>query len=259
MLKKPRILITNDDGIHAPGIHHLWEALAHVADLFIVAPATEQSGVGLGITVRNPLHIETVAWAKNTPAWKVSGTPADCVRMAMSVLGQKPDLIVSGINKGSNAGRTALYSGTVGGVIDGVLRGIPGIAFSCVEFHQPNYARTQKFIWPIVRYQLEHPLPAGSFLNVNFPDHLDEIKGVKLARQGSGYWIEDPKQGIHPEGNPYYWQGGKWHHCDEHTDSDVHLINEGYAAAVPIQVSELTNHAILSERKTAFEDYLLKS
>ena len=126
MSKNFRILIINDDGIHAPGLIHLWKALVDLADVTIIAPAIEQSGVGLGITLRSPLHIESVAWNKGTPAWKISGTPADCVKMALSViLKTPPDLIVSGINRGSNSGRNVLYSGTVGGVIEGVLRNIP--------------------------------------------------------------------------------------------------------------------------------------
>lgn len=255
MTKKPHILITNDDGIDAPGIKHLWQALVDFADISIIAPATEKSGVGLSITLREPLHIESIPWAKQTRAWKVSGTPADCVRLGVSViLEDHPDLIVSGINRGYNSGRNVLYSGTIGGVIEGVLRNVPGIAFSSGDFDKPNYAIAEKYIHRIVEHVLAHPMPNGTFLNVNFPDSKEDIKGFKLARQGRGYWIENPDERLHPEGRRYYWLGGKWHHHEEPENSDVALLEQGYMTAVPIHIHELTDHALLNARKSAFED-----
>lgn len=249
---KPRILVVNDDGIEAPGLRHLWLALADVAELSIVAPAVEQSGVGAALTLRAPLHIESVKWERNTPAWKVTGTPADCVRLALSVILDKPpDLVVSGINRGSNSGRNLLYSGTVGGVIEGVLRNLPGIAFSSEDFRNPRYEVAQKHVLSIVQYLLSHPLPRGSFLNVTFPSH--EIKGFRLARQGRGFWMEDIAARLDPEGKPYYWLGGKWNHHEEEADSDVSLIKEGYLTAVPIHINELTDHHALQSRREAFE------
>jgi 5'-nucleotidase len=260
MKKKPRILITNDDGINAPGIRNLWEALAPFADLTIIAPANEQSGVGLGLTLRTPLHIESVAWDKGTPAWKITGTPADCVRMAISViLKEKPDLIVSGINRGSNAGRNVLYSGTVGGVIEGTMRNIPGVAFSCTNYQQPNYAATQKHIVSLVNYLLEHPLQRGTFLNVNFPENEHEMRGIKLARQGLQYWIENPDLRHHPEGMAYYWLGGKSIICDEHAESDIALLSQGYAAAVPIHVNEMTCQETYATHQSRFETHFTPS
>jgi 5'-nucleotidase len=250
MAERPFLLLVNDDGIHAPGMRHLWEGLAEHADLAIVAPATEQSGTGMSLTLRQPLHIESVTWEGETPAWKVTGTPADCVRMALAVLLERmPDMIVSGINKGSNAGRNILHSGTVGGVIEGALRGIPGVAFSCDRFDSPPYAAAVPHIYPVVRHFLRHPLPRGSLLNVTIPD---VVKGYRLARQGMGYWIEDPDERIHPEGMPYYWLGGKWHHHEEEEDSDVSLLREGYMTAVPIHVGELTDHALLRQHRERF-------
>lgn len=254
MNKKLKILITNDDGIYAPGIKALWEALVEIADLYIIAPAVEKSGVGLSITIRDPLQIHPVEWERGTLAWKVNGTPADCVRLGVSVLLKSPpDLIVSGINRGSNAGRNVLYSGTVGGVIEGVLRNIPGIAFSCMNMTQPNYAQTQPFIVPLVRHLLEHPLPKGTLLNVNFPD-VKEIRGVKFARQGKGLWIEDPLARVHPEGHSYYWLGGKWDEHTENEESDVHLLKQGFAAAVPIHINELTDLVHFEGHKNHFNE-----
>ena len=253
MERKPRILIINDDGIHAPGLKHLWNAVSEIGDVTIVAPASEKSGVGQSITIYSPLHVETVSWEKDTPAWKVSGTPADCVRLALSViLKEKPDLIVSGINKGSNSGRTTFFSGTVGGVIEGALRNIPGVAFSCENYEKPDYAATEKYIVQIVNHLIEHPLVHGTILNVNFPD-ATTFKGLKLARQGKGYWIEEPDTRQHPHGHTYYWLGGQWGHHEEEEESDVRLLTQGYITAVPILVDELTHHTFLNERKQHFE------
>jgi 5'-nucleotidase len=255
MEKKLKILITNDDGIDAPGLRFLWEALVDVADLYIIAPATEKSGVGLAITIRDPIHIQPSEWDRGTKAWKITGTPADCVRMGISViLNFVPDLIVSGINRGANSGRNVLYSGTIGGVIEGVLRNLPGIAFSCVNFMNPDYKKVQPFIYPLVKHLVEKPLPYGTLLNVNFPD-VDKIRGLKLARQGKGYWIEDPAHRLHPEGHSYFWHGGKWDEHDEDEESDVHLLKEGFATAVPIHISELTDLKLFHERKSHFNDF----
>lgn len=252
MDKRKKILITNDDGIEAPGIRYLWEALVDVADVCIIAPSSEKSAVGLGITIREPIQVLPVSWDKETPAWKVTGTPADCVRMALSVvLKSPPDLIVSGINRGSNSGRNVLYSGTIGGVIEGALRDVPGIAFSCSDFANPDYKQVQPLISPLVKYIVEHPLPKGTLLNVNFPEG-NELRGLRLARQGKGYWIEDPDHRLHPEGHSYFWLGGKWFEQEEDEESDVSLLRQGYAAAVPIHINELTDLNHFNERKTHF-------
>ncbi|MFS8563436.1 MAG: 5'/3'-nucleotidase SurE [Rhabdochlamydiaceae bacterium] len=252
--KRPKILITNDDGIFSMGLKCLWQALVEYADLFIIAPGSDQSGSGLGFTLRVPLQIDKVKWEQNTPAWKVNGTPVDCVKLGLSViLKEKPDLVVSGINHASNAGRTVLYSGTVGGAIEGVLRNIPSIAFSFEDIDAPDYSQAQKYIHPIVQHVLEHPLPKGTLLNVNFPYTSTDFKGIKLARQGRSYWIDTPHERIHPEGTPYFWLGGKWDEQEEHPESDVALLKEGYITVVPIHVDELTDHEHLEERKASFE------
>lgn len=252
---KPKILITNDDGISAPGIKTLWEALKDYGDITIVAPVIDRSGASLGITMRKPLHIEQASWEQNTSAWKVTGTPADCVKLALAVvLEEKPDLVVSGINRGSNAGRTVLYSGTIGGVIEGCMRRIPGIAFSMEEQPPPDYSLAKPYIVPIVKHVLESPLPHGTILNVNFPS--ENIQGIKLARQGKSYWMDNPDERIHPEGLTYYWLGGRWDDQEEHEESDVFFLRKGYAAAVPIHVDELTDLSIFQARKNSFEQSL---
>lgn len=253
MTKRPYILLTNDDGIQAPGLRHLWEAINEFADVVIVAPQTEKSGSGLSITFNRPLSVQNVNW--ETPAWSVNGTPADCVKMALGViLDRRPDMIVSGINCGSNAGRTVLYSGTIGGVIEGIMKNIPGIAFSFSDFICPPLDVTKKYIFPLIEHFLENPLPSGSFLNVNFPlDAKERILGFRMAKQGKGSWIESPDKREHPHGMPYYWLGGKWTSAQEDHDSDVHLVDQGYIAGVPIHVMELTDFDALASHKTVVE------
>lgn len=258
---RPYLLITNDDGIHAPGIKHLWQAVHEFADVAIVAPESERSGCGLAITWTKPLHIHPVPWELNTPAWSLNGTPADCVKMALAVLLEKrPDMVISGINRGSNAGRTVLYSGTVGGVIEGALKGIPGIAFSFSDFEVPPLSATKKYIFPLIRHFLHHPLPHGSFLNVTFPYNCkDEIKGFRMAKQGKSYWMEAPDRRIHPVGAPYYWLGGAWGAVEEDPDSDVALVDQGYITAVPIHVAQLTCEITFEKHKALTEKTLTAS
>ncbi len=255
MSNRPFLLITNDDGIHASGIRHLWEAVCDFADVAIVAPQSEKSGSGLSITWTRPLLIQKISWDDHTPAWSVNGTPADCVKMALSmILDRAPDLVISGVNRGSNAGRTVLYSGTIGGIIEGVLKGVPGIAFSFSDFETPPVAATKKYILALIEHVLKKPLPKGSFLNVNFPvdcQHL--IKGIKLSRQGKGYWSEAPEKRTHPEGTPYYWLGGQWRSFEEEADSDVAHLEQGYIAAAPIHVNDLTDLTVYNEHKKHIE------
>ncbi|MCH9626582.1 MAG: 5'-nucleotidase SurE [Chlamydiales bacterium] len=263
MRNRPRIILTNDDGIHAPGIKSLWKALhdADCADLFVIAPATEKSGTGVSITWDRPMLIQESPWPEETPAWSVDGTPADCVKMAdRIIMTLKPDLIVSGINAGSNAGRNVLHSGTVGAVIEGVLRGIPGLALSCENGKEPNFHVAEKYAAQLVEYVLAHPLPVGTFLNVNFPQAAQEyVKGFRMTRQGRGRWAEDPYLHIETEHGPTYWLGGKPEELVEDDNSDISLLREGYMTAVPIHVHELTDRQELLKRQNAFESYFIEN
>lgn len=256
-MDRPKIIITNDDGIDAAGIKVLWRALHHAnfAELFIIAPAVERSGCGVGITWDRPLLIKKIAWPEGTLAWSVDGTPADCIKMGERIiLGKKPDFIVSGINAGSNAGRNVLHSGTVGACIEGVFRGIPGIALSCEDGKSPNYHVAEKYVVQLVKYSLENPLPSGCFLNVNFP-HVaqEEVKGFRLTSQGKGRWAEDPYLNINTEYGPSYWLGGKPEELAEEPNCDIAWLKKGYMTAVPLHVHELTDYDELKKRQTNFE------
>lgn len=250
-MTRPFLLITNDDGIHAPGIKHLWEAVHEFADVAIVAPQFEKSGAGLSITWRKPLNVNEVPWEKNTIAWSVSGTPADCVKMALSaILNRQPNMIISGINRGSNSGRTVLYSGTIGGVIEGILKGIQGIAFSFSDFDQPPIETTKPYIVSVIQHFLQNPLPSGTLLNVNFPFNMKEgAKGFRMARQGKSHWKEAPDRRVHPEGATYYWLGGEWGVHEEDEESNVAFLDKGYVAATPIHVGHMTDEAFYQINK----------
>jgi 5'-nucleotidase len=259
MNRRPRILLTNDDGITAPGIKRLWEALhrANFAVLIVIAPATEKSGAGVGITWNRPIQITRADWPEDTLAWSVDGTPADCVKMGLRIiLKNRPDFIISGINAGSNAGRNVLHSGTVGAVIEGVFRGIPGMALSCENGDTPNYHVAEKYVDFLARYLMKHPLSPGCFLNINFPHCVqDRVKGFKITKQGKGRWSEDPSLHLETDLGSSYWLGGKPEELAEEDDCDISLLKEGYMTAVPVFVHDLTDLKTLEERKLEFENF----
>lgn len=261
MTQRPHILVTNDDGIYAPGIKHLWNALKDIADLTVVAPVVEQSAVGLSLTIRSPLRVEKVKWSEGIEVWSVNGTPADCVKLALNVIVERPvDLVVSGVNRGTNAGRNIFYSGTVAATIEAVMQGIPGIAFSCYDFEDPDYLGAREHVTKVVEYVFENSLTEGTLLNVNFPSTSHStIKGFKLTRQGKERWIENPDKRFHPmEGHAYYWLGAKLHQIEEEEDCDISWLNKGYMTAVPVYVGELTHHKHLDFHKKSFEDRMNK-
>lgn len=256
--QRPHILITNDDGVHAPGIKNLWKALSAHAHLTVVAPASEQSAVGLCSTIRHPLLIEKVRWESHHESiWSVSGTPSDCVKLALNaILQRRPDIVVSGINRGTNAGRNVLYSGTVAAAIESILQELPAIAFSCLDYSvEPDFPTISTYIPTIVDYVLKHPLPSGTLLNVNFPERqLGPIKGVKMTSQGTEWWAENPDKRTHPgEGHDYYWLGSQIRSGKEKAESDSVWLRRGYVTAVPVKIGDLTDHGHLSEAQDRFE------
>lgn len=256
-MKRPKVLVTNDDGIDAQGIRTLWEGLKDVSDLAIVAPAKEQSGKGVSVTFYGPIRVEKRTAHENTPSFAVFGTPADCVKLALGgLLDWKPDLIVSGINHGSNAGRGILHSGTAGCVIQGTLQEIPGIAFSYTCPDAQEFPHVQPYLFPLVEYVLTHPLPKGTFLNVNFPSQT--IQGIKMARQGLEFWYESPRKVHHPEGHFEFHLETSNLNYEEHPESDIALLKRGFVTAVPIHISELTDYAHLEEKRHQFDIFIEK-
>lgn len=254
-MKKNNFLLTNDDGIMAPGILELFKSLQDIGQITIAAPSSEKSSSGLAITTIHPLMFKKIPWDKNIAAWSISGTPADCVKLALSVILDKPpDLILSGINRGSNSGRNVLYSGTVGCVIEGALRHVPGIAFSSENFQTPRYSDYSSYIQKIVNHFMVHPLPEGTFINVTFPSNFEgEPKGIKMATQGKGLWAENPDKRTHPEGHPYCWLGGQWKHFKEEDNSDVELLKQGYVTIVPMHIPDMTHKELYNYHSKILE------
>lgn len=257
-MKKPKIVICNDDGIDAPGIHHLWAALHDHADVTVVAPAEDQSCKGVGISLPKSRFIEAekVHWPEGIDAWKVFGTPADCTKFALHyLLKEPPDFIISGINNGSNAGRNILYSGTVGAVIQSTFCKVPGIAFSCVyEGDETKFIKAKQYIPMILKHFIEHPIPKGTLMNVNFPSFsADGCAGFRFAKQGQSYWNVRIGSDTTLKGTKKYPMHDGWDFHDEDSESDIHLLTAGYITCVPLHVEDLTDHDHLQKHKKHFD------
>ena len=244
---KPKIILCNDDGYNAPGIFRLWESLHDYADITIVAPANDQSCKGVGVSIPESRFIEAekVKWPEDIEAWKVYGTPADCIKFALHYLFKDaPDFILSGINNGSNSGRNIMYSGTVGAIVQGTFCNVPGIAFSCMyEDGLEKFQKVQKYIPEIVKHFQEHPIPKGTLMNVNFPStEADGIVGFKMAEQGQSYWDARIGSDKGLKGTNKYPIMDTWDLKDESEHSDIYLLTKGYITCVPIHVEDLTDH-----------------
>jgi len=250
-LKKPLILITNDDGIHAPGIRFLIEIMKSFGDVIVVAPDAPQSGMGHAITINDTLYCEPIVIEKDAfqKEYSCSGTPADCVKIAVNeILKRKPDLCVSGINHGSNSSINVIYSGTMSAAVEAGTQGIPSIGFSLLDYSlEANFEPSRIFIEKIVAECLQNGLPKGVVLNVNIPKLLkEEIKGIKVCRQAKGHWSEEFDKRTNPLGRDYYWLTGKFINEDIGTDTDEWALENGYVSVVPIQF-DLTAHQAIKD------------
>ncbi len=237
MSKRPLILLTNDDGITAPGIKTLLSVMKEFGDVVVVAPDRPQSGMGHAVTLDAPLYCDKVVIdADVKAAYQFSGTPADCVKFAVStLLDRKPDLCVSGINHGSNASINVIYSGTMSAAIEAGIEGIPSIGFSLLDYSwEANFEPLKKDIKNIVAKVLEQGLPKGIILNVNFPN-ATSFKGVKICRQARSNWHEKFDERINPHGKKYYWLQGEFVNTDLAEDTDEWALENGYISIVPVQ------------------------
>ncbi len=255
MSDRPLILITNDDGITAPGIRTLIEVMNEFGDVFVVAPDSPQSGMGHAITLDSTLHIESLNLNDGPQIeYSCSGTPADCVKLAVNeILNRKPDLCVSGINHGANSAINVLYSGTMSAAIEAGIEGIPSIGFSLLDHSwNANFEHLKKHIRTIVKNVLENGLPEGIVLNVNFPK--DQIKGVKICRQAKSNWIEEFDKRTSPQGKEYYWLTGTFENQDKGEDTDIHALESGYATIVPVQFDLTAHHFIQNLNTWNFEN-----
>lgn len=245
-MAKPKILVTNDDGIFAPGIKALYDAMQEIGDPYVVAPDSEQSAVGHAITIADPLRVQEVERDGRFFGWAVNGTPADCVKLASkALLDFQPDLVVSGINRGSNAATNIIYSGTVSAATEGTMIGLPSIAFSMATFRPVDLRPAQKIARQIASQVLRNGLPDDTLLNVNFPPvAAEEIRGIRITRQGLGRFVDQFEKRVDPMGRTYYWVTGNFHKMDSDPDIDEVAIRENYVSVTPIKY-ELTDHQLL--------------
>jgi len=242
------ILLTNDDGIYAEGIYALWAELSKIGNVTVVAPDSERSAVGHAITMSAPLRVKDAYRRMNYFGYAVSGTPADCVKIAvLSILKKKPDIVVSGINHGPNVGLSALYSGTVSGATEGAILGMPAIAVSLATFKNPDFSVAASFAAKAAKNVYEKGLPKGTFLNINVPaKSAKQIKGVRITKQGKTPIFEKFDKRIDPHNNTYYWLSGETINLKADKDSDIIAIKNDYISVTPLQY-DLTDRCMINE------------
>ena len=249
-LPRPLILVSNDDGITAPGIRSLVEIVqAMGAEVVVVAPDSPQSGMGHAITIGHPLRLsKNPVFGPDVEAYECSGTPADCVKIAKHYVlkDRTPDLVVSGINHGSNASVNVLYSGTMSAAIEGAIEGLPSIGFSLCEYG-PNadFSHVAEWVTQICRHALDHGVPAGTALNVNIPKNsATPIAGLRLARQARAKLQEEFDRRLDPYQRPYYWLIGSFVNLDAGTDTDEWALANNYVSVVPCQFDLTAAHGL---------------
>jgi 5'-nucleotidase len=242
-----RILLTNDDGITAPGIRALWQELSSIGEITVVAPDSERSATSQAITVHHPIRVDEFCIENsNVCAWRVGGTPTDCVKIAVEALMKdKPDVVVSGINQGPNMGTDVLYSGTVSAAIEGALHAIPSIAVSLVSWKPADFGPAARFAKKLVLTMIERPLPPNTLLNVNVPSVAPEkLSGVAITKLGVTEYENTFEKRLDPRGRTYYWMGGSLVDSLNEEGTDVATVKQGKISVTPIHF-DLTNYAIM--------------
>ncbi len=246
--EEPTILITNDDGITAPGIRNLVEAVRDLGKVVVVAPDKPQSGMGHAITIGQPLRLTKVTSFVDIEAWQCSGTPVDCVKLAVDkVLHRKPDLCLSGINHGANHSINVIYSGTMSAAVEAAIESIPSVGFSLLDYSiEADFTAARKYARIIVMEMLRRKLDKHTVLNVNFPAVTEDlIKGIKICRQAYAKYEEDFIERNDPNGRLYYWLTGQFVNFDKGTDTDVWALENNFVSLVPVQF-DLTNYVLKS-------------
>ena len=247
-MNRPLILVTNDDGITAPGIRALVDVASQLGEVVVVAPNSPQSGMGHAVTIHDPVRIHTSKVFDGIEAYECSGTPVDCVKLAKHLLlkDRTPAIALSGINHGSNAAINILYSGTLSAAMEASVEGIPAIGFSLLDFdYQADFDAAKPFLSELISFVLEQGLATGNLLNVNIPKlSTKEIKGFKVCRQADSRWEEEFMEATDPRGQKYYWLTGKFVNLDQGEDTDLWALDHGYISVVP-SMHDLTNYQAL--------------
>jgi 5'-nucleotidase len=257
-MDKPYILITNDDGIQAPGIHALVMELQKIADIAVIAPTVERSAVGHAITLSDPIRVQKFDKNGHWNGYAVSGTPADCVKIGIrAILDRQPDMVVSGINLGSNSGINVIYSGTVSAATEGAVSGIPSLAVSLTTYKDPNFDVAAKFAAKMVKHIYKNPIDNRTLLNINVPNvPEDKIKGIRVAKQSMANFAENFERRIDPKGREYYWLTGAKEVLKEPDDVDDNLIKNNYITLTPLQfnLTDFSKLKMLQERISQLEN-----
>jgi len=251
MSKQPLILVTNDDGIDAPGLRTLISIVKLLGDIMVVAPEQSNSAMGHAVTLTTPIRLRRIIESKEYSEYATTGTPVDCVKLALNnLLPGKPDLVVSGINHGANSSVNIIYSGTMAAAIEGALGGVTSIGFSLLDFsYNADFNPGKEFIRKIISYILSSNYEKGSCFNVNIPAvQLSEIKGIKVCRQAKGNWQECFDEREDPHNKKYYWLSGSFHNKENDTDTDLWALENNYVSIVPITL-DYTKHEQISALK----------
>ena len=252
-MSRPLILVSNDDGITSKGIRVLVAAMKNIGDVVVVAPNSPQSGMGHAITIGETLRLFEEDIFEDVLAFKSSGTPADCVKLAKHYVlkDRTPDLVVSGINHGSNTSISVLYSGTMSAAIEGALEGLPSIGFRLCDYSsKADFSHVEEWVEKIARQVLERGISKGVALNVNFPPKRNEpIKGIKICRQADAKWQEEFAERYDPTGRKYFWMAGNFVNFDKGEDNDEWAIANNYISIVPCQYDLTAHHAITQMNK----------
>jgi len=244
--EKPVILITNDDGVTAPGILNLVEAVRDLGKIVVVAPDKPQSGMGHAITIGQPLRLHKINAIDNVETWSCTGTPVDCVKLAVDkVLHRKPDLCLSGINHGANHSINVIYSGTMSAAVEAAIESIPSAGFSLLDYRiDADFTGARKYVRILVEKMLSTKLDKHTVLNVNIPAVVPELlKGFKICKQAYAKYEEDFIERNDPHGRHYYWLTGEFVNFDKGTDTDVWALANNYVSVVPVQF-DLTNYVL---------------
>ena len=250
--EKPIILITNDDGVTAPGIRNLVEAVKDLGKVVVVAPDKPQSGMGHAITIGFPLRMQKLQVTDDVETWQTTGTPVDCVKLAVDkILHRKPDICLSGINHGANHSINVIYSGTISAAIEASIESIPSIGFSLLNYSmEADFTGARKYARMIVEQILRTKQDKHLCLNVNIPSvDVSLINGVKICRQAYAKYVEDFDERLDPAGKKYYWLTGEFKNFDKGKDTDVWALEHNFVSVVPVQF-DLTNYALKKQLET---------
>jgi len=254
--KKPIILITNDDGITAPGIRNLVEAVKDLGKVIVVAPDKPQSGMGHAITIGVPLRLNRVEdMFEGVESWQTSGTPVDCVKLAVDkILHRKPDICLSGINHGANHSINVIYSGTMSAAMEASIESIPSIGFSLLDYRfEADFTASRFYVHKIVQSLLKTKMEKHLLLNVNIPAvPLELMNGIKVCKQAYAKYDEDFDERLDPHGKKYYWLTGEFKNFDTGEDTDVWALEHNYVSVVPVQF-DLTNYKLKMELEKSWD------